>query len=366
MNYPPYSNDPNDPHSQPTTAGSYPQWPQQPGQPPQYPQQPGQPSYPQWGQPDPTTAGQYPQWGQQVPPPPPQFPQQPGQYPQSGQSFPQYPQQYPQPGQFGVPPQQPAKPTFKQRFRAMSPWKRFGTIGCSTIIASILLCSLCAIVGNALPAPPKQPSTADTSQASPTAHQVDSIQTTPRPTETPTPTPSPTPIPTPTLAVSGPPILGADIRTFISKYGQPNDHSTVNTGSYHFQRYSDSNIDFLIIQTDPTDGSTYTKLVDWVTANASDAGSDAGWSQQQADTTCSQFFPPDAVYKNQVPLSDNSGYDKIYYSASLASVFPTSAFTDASQKQVQAGLFDIQYLTKSASDSNIVSCSIMIGTQQTQ
>ncbi len=191
MNYPPYSNDPNDPHSQPTMAGQY----------------------PQWGQPEPTTAGQYPQWEQQAPPPPqpPQFLQQPGQYPQSGQSFPPYPQQYSQngqwsqPGQFGAPPQQPAKPTFKQRFRGMPRWKRFGTIGCSTIIASILLCSLCAIVGNALPAPSKQPSTADIAQVSPTEHQVASIKEsipTPRPTETPAPTPTvtPTPMPVPTQA----------------------------------------------------------------------------------------------------------------------------------------------------------------------
>ncbi len=65
-----------------------------------------------------------------------------------------------------------------------------------------MLCSLCAIVGNALPAPPKQPSTADIVQASPTAHQVASIKKTstpmPRPTETPTPIPTATPTPSPT------------------------------------------------------------------------------------------------------------------------------------------------------------------------
>ena len=164
--------------------------------------------------------------------------------------------------------------------------------------------------------------------------------------------------------VSRPPILGVDIGTFTAKYGQPNDHSTISTGSYHFQRYSSSNIDFLIIQTDLVGGGIYTKRVEWVTANASDTGD--GWSPQQADTICTQFFPSDAVYKQEVPISGSSGYDKIYYSASLASLFPASAFTDASQNQVKAGMFDAEYLTQSASDSNINSCSIMIGTQQAQ
>ena len=114
--------------------------------------------YPQWGQPNSTTAGQYPQWGQQAPPPPPPFPQQPGQFSQSGQNFPQ------QPGQFGVPPVQPAKPTFKQRFQGMPRWKRFATIGCSTLIAVTMLCSLCAVVGNALPKSPQQPSSVNAGQ----------------------------------------------------------------------------------------------------------------------------------------------------------------------------------------------------------
>src|SRR5437660_12881079 len=121
MSNPPHwtnPNDPNDPHAQPTDAGQYPTFPH-----------PGQPS-------------QYPQFNQQAPPPPP----------------------YSQTGQFGVPQQSPTKPTYKQRFRAMSGRKKFGTIGCGTIIGTIMLCGLCAIIGNALPKAPQQPTTVASQQ----------------------------------------------------------------------------------------------------------------------------------------------------------------------------------------------------------
>ena len=118
------------------------------------------------------------------------------------------PPQYPQsPGQLGPPPQPTAKPTFKQRFRAMSRWKRFGTIGCSTIIGAIMVCSLCAVVGNALPKSPQPPATAiapvpthQVAHRAPTREPTPTPKPTPKltPTATPTPTPSPTPVPTAT------------------------------------------------------------------------------------------------------------------------------------------------------------------------
>ena len=102
-----------------------------------------------------------------------------------------------QPGQFGVPPVQPAKPTFKQRFQGMPRWKCFATIGCSTLIAVTMLCSLCAVVAAASPKSPQQPSSVNAGQVSPTTeHQVAPTRK-PKPTATPSPTP--TPMPTPTL-----------------------------------------------------------------------------------------------------------------------------------------------------------------------
>ena len=162
MNNPPYwtnPNDPNDPHSQDTVAGQYPTFPQ-PNQPSQFPSSPGQ-------------------YSQNAP----NFPQNSGQYTQNVHS-----------GQFNQPPlptisQQLTKPTLKQRFRGMPRWKRFGTIGCATLVGAVLLCSFCAIVGNALPKAPQQ-SVATQPSPAPT-HQT-------RPTATPKPKPSPTPVPSPT------------------------------------------------------------------------------------------------------------------------------------------------------------------------
>ncbi len=86
--------------------------------------------------------------------------------------------------------------------------------------------------------------------------------------------PTPTPKPQPT---SGPAILGGDLGAFVAKYGQPNDHSTPSGGLYHFQRYSGSNLDFLIVQTDAADGGVYAQRAEGVTAQAPDAG----WNQQE-------------------------------------------------------------------------------------
>jgi hypothetical protein len=99
-----------------------------------------------------------------------------------------------QPTVAGQYPQPPTKQTFKQRFSAMSKWKKFGTIGCGTIIGTILLCSLCAIVANALPKAPRQPTTVAVQQ-SPTVHQIAHVM--PTTTTPPSPTPSPTDTPTP-------------------------------------------------------------------------------------------------------------------------------------------------------------------------
>src|SRR5882762_9166714 len=161
-NYPPY--DPSDPYSQPTTAGSYPQ-----------------------------------------------FPTNPGQYPPNMQ-----------PGQFG-PPQQSAKLTFKQKFRALPRWKRFGSIGCGCLTMLIVFLVFCGIVGNALPKQPDQ-TVASAPTQQPT-HQAMSVKKA-VPTVKPTPAPAKPPVAVKQLPVtSGSPILGADLSTFTARYGQPNDQS---------------------------------------------------------------------------------------------------------------------------------------------
>ena len=157
---------------------------------------------------------------------------------------------------------------------------------------------------------------------------------------------------------SGPAILGSNLGAFVANYGHPNDHSIANSGLYHFKRYPGSTLDFLIVVTDLTDGGVYANRVKDITVQAPHAG----WSQQEATAACAAFLPRDAVYKREIGLAN--GYDKIYFSASLARLFPASSFVDVNGNQVQSGLFDVHYLYSSG--TIIASCDILIGTQQTQ
>jgi len=141
-------------------------------------------------------------------------------------------------------------------------------------------------------------------------------------------------------------------------YGQPNNRSVPSAGYYHFRRYASSNLDFLIVQTDAADGGIYVQRVKGVIAQAPGAG----WNQQEAIAACTAFLPRDAINERTVKLAN--GYDKVYFSASLAGLFQASAFTDPNGSQVKAGLFDVRYIYRSG--TIIDSCGILIGTQQTQ
>jgi hypothetical protein len=156
----------------------------------------------------------------------------------------------------------------------------------------------------------------------------------------------------------GPAMIGSDIGAFVTSYGQPNDHSAPNAGLYFFKRYPGSTIDFLIVTDDTGDGGVYADRAEDVTAQAPDTATGNGWTQEQAGMICGAFFPPDTVLKRRLQRID--GYDIIYYSASLALLFPTTAFTDADNNQVQAGLFDALYLY--GAGTTIDSCEILIGT----
>jgi hypothetical protein len=183
------------------------------------------------------------------------------------------------------------------------------------------------------------------------------------PTATKAPTAKPTVTPTKAVPTAKPipseTTLGQPLSHFTARYGKPNDHSTTIGGLYHLQRYAGSNLDFLVLQADVFNAG-YEQSIMGITAQAPDAG----WTSAKADSTCADFLPHDAVYKNQAPLTTGNGYDKVYFSVSLASLFPASAFVDAGQNQIQAGTFDVLYIQKSQSDVTIVSCALFIGTQQ--
>jgi hypothetical protein len=159
-------------------------------------------------------------------------------------------------------------------------------------------------------------------------------------------------------ALPAPAIIGSDSAQFVIRYGQPNDHSIPSSGYYHFRRYTNSDLDFLIVQTDVVDGGIYVQRVKGVMVQAPGTG----WNQQQADAACAAFLPSDSVLQRTVKLA--TGYDKVYFSATLAGLFLASAFTDPNGNQVKAGLFDVHYIYRSG--TIIDSCDILIETQQTQ
>ena len=55
-------------------------------------------------------------------------------------------------------------------------------------------------------------------------------------------------------ALAAPAVLGSEIATFVSRYGQPNDHSVPSSGYYSFRRYANSNLDVVVAQVDLGDG----------------------------------------------------------------------------------------------------------------
>src|SRR5258708_13561831 len=260
-----------------------------------------------------------------------------------------YPNQQPyqpsqQPSFQAAPPQKP--PTLWRRFRTRS--RRFQwSIGCGTILFALVACGICGAIANALP-----PSTHTASSSTPTAQTSNNATTVPTQTSSPTqasqPTSTPTqkptqvaPTPTPTSPpVNGTPLLTSATNVFTSLYGQPDAHTDTSIASYHYQKYGDSNTDFLIVWTDTTDGNAYAHRVQNVNAQADTNG----WNITQANTKCSMFYPADAVYKNQVQVTSGPAVVRIYSSASLPKLFPPTSLTAADANTVKARHFDPHFL----------------------
>jgi len=99
--------------------------------------------------------------------------------------------------------------------------------------------------------------------------------------------------------------------------------------------------------------------------------SDQDWSMTTARTTCAPYLPADGKAGKKVTVSDGAGAvvgeDDLYTSATLATQFDASAFTDADSNAVATGTFDVFYRYKTSTDpSHIDSCSLIIGTEQTK
>jgi hypothetical protein len=287
----------------------------------------------------------------------PPYPYQPGQQPPYPQQIPAMPPQYPyqqspiQPGQYPRTPQTP-----KKRKSLKEMWRSGKAGKCGIIFAVgvlLLVVGLCSGIMNAATSGSKSAATPTrAAQVVPTTVPI--ATTKPNPVLTQKPATNALPVTT------GPTLLGSPLSAFVGRYGQPNDHTDAKDGMYHFARIPGENTDSIILMTDILDQGSYTQKVMNVDASAPNAG----WSVTQANAICASFYPTDAVYKSKVTITLGTGYDKIYFSASLAQMFPADAFDDNNNVQTTAGLFDVQFLVHP--DGTIDSCNIQIGTQQTQ
>jgi hypothetical protein len=210
------------------------------------------------------------------------------------------------------------------------------------------------------------PSPTATTQASPTTPPIETPTTPPNatPTTPPSATPTETPVETPSNA--GPAVLGGTQDAFIARFGQPNDASTPAGGQLHFQRFSGTTTDFLIVQLDTFDGAAFSQRAFAITVNAPPG---QPWSMETARSTCGQFLPSDASQTKQVDITTTQGTVGTvldYKSATLASTFPAQAFVDISHNLVAPGSFDVFFHFTTPNDtSRIDSCELQVGLQQT-
>jgi hypothetical protein len=199
-------------------------------------------------------------------------------------------------------------------------------------------------------------STATQTGTQPQATSTTAVNTPAPTTALSTPTTNPTPTSKPQPAV-GPAVLGAPLDAFIAKLGPPNDHSS--TSMPHFKRRGNSNVDQVILLQGEDN-----QRVSGVTISACTS---SDWTMSAASAACAPYLPSDAVFKRSVYVTASPALDKIYYSSSIAHEFDPGDFTDANGNTVKPGLFDVNYLYVSSSDTtHIDDCDILLGTQQTQ
>lgn len=165
---------------------------------------------------------------------------------------------------------------------------------------------------------------------------------------------------------NGQPRFGGHLADFVAHFGQPNDHTDITTGQYHFARYANSNVDGIVLMVDVADGADFETLVSDLRVQGPET---PPWSLSVAQTQCAAYLPADATRTRQVSVASTAGQegvDVVYRSASLASTFPATAFVDASQNPVAAGAFDVFYQDLKVNDpSAVTGCRMLLGTQQT-
>lgn len=165
--------------------------------------------------------------------------------------------------------------------------------------------------------------------------------------------------PTRLIAKAGPAILGADIGTFVAKYGQPLSNSRPGNGIYVFALHGNAQTHTLSVTT--TGNRAFYILLQ------APAGQE--WDETQAANTCMAFTPADKVYERSLPLDDTQGgalgVQQVYVSKSLLPLFPASSFTDGNGKQTTAGTFTIVLNYAANTTTHFSSCAVEVGFQKT-
>ncbi|HJT58915.1 MAG TPA: hypothetical protein VJ761_20570 [Ktedonobacteraceae bacterium] len=198
------------------------------------------------------------------------------------------------------------------------------------VIVSAVVVFACAIVGCS-PAPGNSPSLPTSKVTQPAAQT------------------SPTLFPT----SPGAAILGANIGTFIAKYGQPN--SQPSNGVYEFSIYGNPHTNDVTI-------ATQNNRVMGIEEDSPDGQE---WSESEAIKSCLAFAPLDNLYKRQETFSDTQGtttdLQHVYYSRSLAKQFPASDFTDENGDATTPGVFGIVLTYSTSGESEFLGCATQIG-----
>ncbi len=275
----------------------------------------------------------------QQPQQPPQWqrPQQNTQYPPQWQPRPPYPRQpYQSPPQYYYPPQQ-----YYQQVPPVlppPPPPKKGPSGCQIVLIVVGALFVLSLLGSI--AHPQSSTTSNTGSNTTTSNAQ------PADTLTIAPTKGPSINIAPSL---GPAIIGADVGTFVTRYGEPQEES----GSGYFN-YKDGN------------GKIYLNItVDNGRVNTVSDDISINWTPAQAKAACMTFLPSDSTYErkyNVLLLNSLGSVDYVYHSSYLANRFPAKDFTDENGNQTTSGTFElnVNYITDNTAD-----CDVQVGLQST-
>lgn len=149
-------------------------------------------------------------------------------------------------------------------------------------------------------------------------------------------------------------VLGGTLQDFEARYGHLNSHSDPAHGAYYFAVYGNdkNDISLQFIYNAHTDGIIY------------GAPPSHMWSYTDAKAACMGLMPSDATYQRKMTVFDpTTGQPQdeqlVYYSLSIAKLFPASAFDDEYGNQTKAGT--IALILTHWDTNTYVQCVVQVG-----